>query len=349
MTLRIAASTGLAALIAALSSVDVRLNGQAPVVPTRSAAPAIWVTPRTGDGQPDLQGVWANNAATPLERPTVLEGRPYLTDNEVAVLKERAAKLFQADADAAFGDSVFEAVLADAKTFVSRDGKTGDYNHFWLVERDFDTRTSLITSPADGRMPVLTEEAQARRKAAAAKRTERPAGPEDRSLSERCISFGVPRIGAGYNSYVQILQGPAAVGIQMETIHDARLIPLDGRPHLPDRVRQWHGDSRGTWHGDTLEIDTTNYSAQGAVLGATDSLHVIERFTRVGPDTLNWEVTFDDPHTWGQPWTLMIPLKRTADSIFEYACHEGNTGLAGILSGARAEEQALAAAAARKP
>ena len=121
----------------------------------------------------------------------------------------------------------------------------------------------------------------------------------------------MPRINAGYNSYVQILQSSSTVGIQTETIHDARLIPLDGRPHLPANVRQWHGDSRGTWKGDTLEIDTTNYSAKGAVQGATEALHVVERFTRVGPDTLNWEITFNDPHTWSQPWTLMIPLKRS--------------------------------------
>jgi hypothetical protein len=350
MRRRFLASLGLSAgILAALAVVSVGVHGQAPApVAEKKAAGTKWVAPRAADGHPDMQGVWANNTATPLERPKILEGRATLTENEVAVLRERAAKLFQADADAAFGDSVYEAALADAKTFVSKDGKTGDYNHFWLVDRDFDNRTSLITSPADGRIPALTEEAQARKKAAAGRRTERPEGPEDRSLSERCISFGMPRINAGYNSYVQILQSSSTVGIQTETIHDARLIPLDGRPHLPANVRQWHGDSRGTWKGDTLEIDTTNYSAKGAVQGATEALHVVERFTRVGPDTLNWEITFNDPHTWSQPWTLMIPLKRSTEPIFEYACHEGNTGLAGILSGARAEEKALAAAQSTK-
>jgi hypothetical protein len=335
---RLLASLGLSAgAFVALLLMAISVHGQAPA-PVEHRAATVWAVPRTADGRPDMQGVWSNNAATPLERPKALEGRLHLAENEVAVLKQRAARLFQADA--AFGDSVFDAALADAKPYVPHAGKTGDYNHFWLVEREFDTRTALIMSPADGRIPPLTVEAQARRKAAAARRTNLPAGPEDRSLSERCISFGMPRISAGYNSYVQIVQGASTVGIRTETIHDARLIPLDGRPHLPAAIRQWHGDSRGTWQGDTLEIDTTNYSAPGAVQGATDSLHVVERFTRVGPGTLNWEVTFDDPKTWSQPWTLMIPLKRTADAIFEYACHEGNAGLAGILSGARAEERA---------
>ncbi|HLK48345.1 MAG TPA: hypothetical protein VKT49_09435 [Bryobacteraceae bacterium] len=306
-----------------------------------------WTVPRTGFGQPDLQGVWANNNATPLERPKVLAGRPYLTEQEVAALKKKAHELFDdGNSDAAFGDSVFTSVLANVKGekagFKSTDGQTGDYSSVWLVERNFDNRTSLITDPAEGRLPALTPQAKERQVAAAARRNRLPEGPEDRSLSERCITFGAPRLGAGYNSYYQIVQSPDAVVMIMETIHDARIIPLDGRPHVPASVHEWLGDSRGHWEGDTLVVDTTNYRA-GAFMNASDKLHIVERFTRTGPETLKYEVTVDDPDTWTKPWSAMIPLSHSRDFIFEYACHEGNEGLAGILSGARAEEKAAAA------
>jgi len=314
-----------------------------------------WTAPRTGDGQPDLQGVWANNVATPMQRPKALEGKAVLSDQEVAALKAAAAELFNGDGDAAFGDQVFEAALAKAKSFTSSDGKTGDYNHFWLVERDFDNRSSLITDPPDGRIPPLTPEAQK----TAAERRERSRGEgdlsagradswEDRGLSERCITFGGPRLGAGYNSYVQIFQTRDYVAIVQETIHDARIIPLDGRPHVASNMRQWLGDSRGHWEGDTLVVDTTNYSPKSNLMGASENLHVIERLTRVSPTTVKYEVTLNDPSTWTKPWTLMVPLKLANEKMFEYACHEGNTGLAGILAGARAEEKRAAQAQAAK-
>jgi hypothetical protein len=337
----------LAFVVAHVSLTPVRAQARRTAA-SASASSRTWKLPRTAWGHPDLQGVWANNNATPLERPKELASRQFLTDTELAAVKSRAAELFNGDGDAAFGDQVFIAAVTNAKEFVSRDGKTGDYNHFWLVERDFDNRTSLITDPPDGKLPALTPDAEKR----AAERTEArkrsPAdGPEDRSLSERCITFGSPRLGAGYNSYYQIFQTPDSVAIAMETIHDARIIPLDGRPHVGPSVRQWLGDSRGHWEGDTLVVDTTNYSAQSRFMGSTENLHVIERFTRVGPRTINYEITVDDPQTWTKPWTAMIPLKQSPDQIYEYACHEGNTGLYGILSGARAEEKA-AAEAARK-
>ena len=337
--------------IGAVAAVVSLLPGQVAAQPV-NAKPAKtesrnWTAPRTSFGQPDLQGVWANNSATPLERPKVLAGRPYLTEQEVAALKKKAHELFDdGNSDAAFGDTVFTSVLANVKGdkagFKSTDGQTGDYSSVWLVERNFDNRTSLITDPADGRLPALTAEAQKRQAAAAARRNRLPEGPEDRSLSERCITFGAPRLGAGYNSYYQIVQSPDAVVMIMETIHDARIIPLDGRPHVPASVREWLGDSRGHWEGDTLVVDTVNYRA-GAFMNASDKLHVIERFTRTGPETLKYEVTVDDPDTWSKPWTAMIPLSHSRDFIFEYACHEGNEGLSGILSGARAEEKAAAA------
>lgn len=294
--------------------------------------------PRTQDGQPDLQGIWANNTATPLERPRMLEGRALLTDQEVAALRKRYAEIFAGDGDAAFGDSIFEAVLLEVQQYkpTTFDVATGNYNAFWLVGREFDNRTSLITDPADGRMPALLPDAATRRMIAFP--TQSADGPEDRGLSERCISFGVPDILAGYNSYYQIVQSREAVVIHAEKIHDARIVPLDGRPHAPGAIRTWLGDSRGRWDGDTLVVETTNL--RGSFLVASDDLKLTERYTRVGPDTLHYAVTVDDPRTWARPWTFMIPLTRTDERIYEYACHEGNVGLAGILSGARAEEQA---------
>src|SRR5262249_4740070 len=300
-----------------------------------------WKVSRTVDGQPDLQGVWGNNVATPLQRPPSLAGKAELTPAELDAVKAAAAELFSGGGDAAFGDSVFEAALTRAESFTSVDGRTGDYNHFWLVEREFDNRTSLITDPADGRIPALTPEAQRRAAARPAPSFDSPLADswEDRSLSERCITFGSPRLGAGYNSYYRIVQSRDFVVIAMETIHDARIVPLDGRPHVGANIQQWLGDSRGHWEGDTLVVDTRNYSPKSRLMGSTENLHVTERFTRVAADTIKYEATFDDPTTWVRPWTAMIPLKRSNDEMYEYACHEGNDGLEGILAGARAAEK----------
>jgi hypothetical protein len=268
----------------------------------------------------------------------MLEGRALLTEQEVAALKERYAQIFAGDGDAAFGDAIFEAVLLDVQKYkpTTFDVPTGNYNAFWLVERDFDNRTSLITDPQDGRMPPVLPQAAGRPMRAYP--TQSAEGPEARGLSERCITFGVPDVLAGYNSYYQIVQSPIAVVIHTEKIHDARIVPLDGRPHAPAAVRSWLGDSRGRWEGDTLVVETSNL--RSSFLIASDELRLTERFTRVGPNTMQYEVTVNDPQTWARPWTLMIPLKRSEQRIYEYACHEGNIGLAGILSGARAEEHA---------
>src|SRR5215471_16725338 len=171
------------------------------------------------------------------------------------------------------------------------------------------------------------------------------AGPEDRALQERCITYGSPQLTAGYQSYYQIVQNAASLVFMTEMIHDARVIPIDSRPHLPSTVHQWLGDSRGHWEGDTLVVDTTNYKPRAFRNVSSEKLHVIERFTRTGPETLKYEITIDDPDTWTKPWSLMIPLRRSSDPYLEYACHEGNYGLAGVLAGARAEEQRAAASA----
>ena len=280
-------------LIGAAAVVPWLLPGQAPGqanVQSINPKPAktetkTWKPPRT-NGRPDLQGIWANNTATPLERPKELAGREFLTEQEVAALKKKEGELFSGDGDGAFGDTVFLTVLANVNGtksgFKSTDGETGSYSSVWTIERDWDNRTSLITDPSDGRLPALTPEAQERRAAVAVARARPAAGPEDRSLAERCITFGAPRLAAAYNSYYQILQTPDSVAIVMETIHDARIIPLDGRPHLPSTIHTWLGDSRGRWEGDTLVVDTTNYRA-GVFMNVSEKLHVIERFTRTGP------------------------------------------------------------------
>lgn len=336
---------GLTALLVSIG----QATAQGQVARAESAATKsakqTWTAPRTADGHPDLHGVWSNNIATPLERPKELEGRALLTDPEVAALKKKAHELFGGgDSDAAFGDTVYRTVWANVKGttsgFKSVDGETGDYSSVWTVEREWENRTSLITDPADGRIPAMTPEGQKRRAANGFEYTRRADGPEGRALQERCITYGSPQLTAGYQSYSQIVQTSNAIAFETEMIHDVRIIPLDGRPHLPSTVRLWMGDSRGHWDGDTLVVDTTNYKPASFMGASSEKLHVIERFTRTGPETLQYEITIQDPDTWTKPWSLMIPLRHTSDQIYEYACQEGNIGLEGILAGARAEERA---------
>ena len=310
------------------------------------AVKQTWTLPRTPDGRPDFQGVWVNNIATPLERPEVLAGRATLTDQELTAMKKKAREMFSGQGDAAFGDSVFNVVLANVtgvrSGFKSTDGETGDYSSVWTVDRDWENRTSLIFDPPDGRLPPMTPDGIKRRDASLASMRRVPAGPEDRALQERCITYGSPSLVAGYQSAYEIVQTPNAVALTMEMIHDTRVITLDPRSHLAPTVRQWIGDSRGHWEGDTLVVDTANYKAASFMSRSSEQLHVVERFTRMGPDTLKYEITINDPGTWTKPWSLMIPLSRADHAMWEYGCHEGNYGMAGILAGARAEERGAA-------
>ncbi len=313
--------------------------------PVAAAAPAgaAWSPPRTADGHPDLQGVWANNNATPLERPAEWADRARLSDEELAALEAAAAEATDPGRDALFGDQLVLAAIAGEQA-TSYDPATGNYNQFWIVERDFNNRTSLVVDPPNGRISALAPAAERLMAARAAYRAAHPADTwEDVPLQERCITYGVPRLGAGYNSYYQIFQTADHVVFLMEMNHDARIIPLDGRPQLDAGVRLWHGDSRGRWEGDTLVVETTNYSAKSDFRGASDNLRLVERFTRTGSDTLEYEVTVDDPTTWIRPWTASIPLTRSEDALYEYACHEGNYGMEGILAGHRAQEPSAAA------
>jgi hypothetical protein len=307
-----------------------------------------WTPPLTPYGQPDLQGVWWNNSATPLERPKELAGRQFLTDEEVAELKKRAKRLFDANGNADFagGDNYFLALLANPDRY-SNSNATGSVGA--MVEREVENRTSLIVDPPDGKLPPFTPEGQTRNARYPAPNSvgpHPPTGPKDLSNALRCITYGVPRLGtaningAGPLGYYQIVQAPGYVVLFMENIHEARIIPLDGRPHLPPNLRQWSGDSRGRWEGNTLVVDTTNFSPQSNFMGAAENLHVVERFTRAAADTINYEITLDDQTTWTRPWTAVIHLKRTEDKIYEYACHEGNFHtLEGILGAARAAEK----------
>jgi hypothetical protein len=295
------------------------------------------------DGHPDLQGVWLNSSATPLERPKALEGRPSLTDKEVAELRQRADRLFKnTNADFAAGDAVFLAALADIDTFKST---TATGSTFEMIEREFDNRTSLIVDPPDGRIPSLTAEGQQRRAATNAIRRRPPEGPEDLNHVERCLTYGVPRLsgtntGAGPLGYYQIVQTPSYIVLFLEAVHEARIINMDGRPHLPPSVRQWEGDSRGRWEGKTLVVDTTNFSAKSDYMGSSDHLHLVERLTRVAADRLDYQITVDDPTTWTKPWTAVIQLKQSAERLYEYACHEGNDEVVrGIFAAARASEK----------
>ena len=307
-----------------------------------------WTPPKTPDGQPDLQGIWLNNDATPLERPKALEGKRFLTDQEVAALRKNAARLFggDVDSDAAGGDNFFLAALANPGVYKNRNATGSGVG----AVREIDNRTSLIVNPPDGKIPPMTRDGRQRRLAAdaaalAGPAPSLPAGPEDLSNFIRCLTYGAPRLGgaaASYHNYYQIVQTRGYVMFLSEAMHDARLIPLDARPPLPPDIRRWLGDSRGRWEGSTLIVETTNYSPKSSLLGSAENLHVVERFTRTALDRIRYEITLTDPTTWATPWTAVVRLKRTDDKMYEDACHEGNQRvIEDILAAARADEKAV--------
>jgi hypothetical protein len=324
-----------------------RVSFLALILATCCGAQAIaqtpWAVPRLPNGKPDLQGTWENNSATPLERPPELAGKPLLSEDELAALKARAAEIFNAEADAVFGDSLYLALLDENRP--RQLGATGTYSQNWVPNRYFERRTALIEDPADGRLPPLTPEATQRRAARAAAQPARARSASDLAITDRCITYGIPDLFAAYMSVYRVIQTPNDVVIQMEKIHDVRVIPLDGRPHVSPTIRQYLGDSRGHWDGDTLVVDTTNFQPSGSPMGgyfrfSDENLRLTERFTRVSDDTLRYEFTVEDPTVWTRPWTAAIYWKKSGGPIYEYACHEGNYSLRGMLSALRAEEAA---------
>ncbi len=331
----------LTAAALVIGSVVVGTLGAQTPAPASSPSPTAWTVPRLADGHPDLRGVWGNNSVTPMTRPRQWKDKTALSDAELEELKRMAADYVDQGGDAIFGNFVQQMLDAKDKgafSQVSYDPTTGNYNQFWMADREWDNRTSLVTDPPDGQFPPLTPEAEARREAArTAPKTRGPAdGPEDRPLSERCVSYGAPRTGANYNSYVQILQEPRTTVLLQEMIHDARIVPMTGLPHLPKQVRQLHGDPRGRWEGDTLVVETTNYL--NGFQGSTSDVTLTERYTRVSEQFIDWQITVSDPATWTKPYTFLIRLKKTDGLVYEYACHEGNYAMEGILAGARREE-----------
>ena len=293
-----------------------------------AASPRPWKAPRTPWGHPDLQGVWNNGTITPLERPGG-DSRSLLSDDEVAVVDEQEAG--RARAENRPKDRAADLELA--------------YNQEWWDRGVSIGRTSLITDPPDGRLPPLTEEGKRRRDAY--DRARRARGPADaatdRSLYERCLVYRtVPPLPTGYNNNYRILQTPTVIAILQEQIHDTRFIYLDGRPHLGSRVRQWLGDSRGHWDGETLVVETTNFNPQIEFFrfqAASETLRVVERITRVGPNEIDYRFTVYDPTTYTRPWSGILPMRTEPGLMYEYACHEGNYGIRNVLSGYRTQEQ----------
>lgn len=296
-------------------------------------AAKTWTPPRTPDGQPDIEGIWTSATITPLERPADLAGKPTLTEKEAAEYEKK--QLQQNNRDRRDGGA--DADLGRA------------YNEFWYdrgTKVVGTRRTSLIVDPPDGLIPPLTPEAQKRIEANREHaRLHAFDGPEDRPLQERCLSWataGPPMLPSAYNNNYHIVQSPGYVTILSEMIHDVRIIPLDGRPHLGANIRQWMGDARGHWEGNTLVVDTTDFNGKVAFRGTGQKFHLVERFTRVGPDTMVYEFTVDDPTTFTKPWTAQVPMAQTEGPIYEYACQEGNYALRGVLAGARADEKKAA-------
>ena len=287
---------------------------------------------RTPDGRPDLQGTWNFSSLTPLERPAQFADKAVLTEEEAALFERQTLDRNNADRRRDTAEADVAQAYNDA--WYDRGTKTSAKGGRHL--------TSLIVDPPDGKIPALTSAGQARVAARANVRRQRgPAdGPEDRSLAERCLLFnaGPPMLPGPYNNNVQIIQTRDQVVIANEMIHDTRIVPLDGRPHLPATVRRWQGDPRGHWEGDTLVVDTTNFSDRTNFRGADENLHLVERFRRDGRERLDYTFTIDDPTVFSRSWTVTLPMSLSDGRIYEYACHEGNYAIEDILRGARAQE-----------
>jgi len=298
--------------------------------------------PRTEWGQPDLRGIWDFRTITPLQRSEEFGDKAFLTEEEAASLEQAVI-----DRNVRLASRAAERTAAADQVDRRDDGSPGFYNNFWLDggTRTVDTRrTSLIVDPANGRLPELSESAQRRVEARRAYRRDHPSDSWlDRSTSDRCLlgfNAGPPISPSGYNQNLQLFQTPDHVVLLTEMVHTTRVVPLDGRPPLDQNIRQWSGDSRGHWEGDTLVVETSNFKDERRWRNTTGILKLVERFTRVDSETLVYEYTVTEPETWVSDWTASIPMRRTDVPMYEYACHEGNYSMAGILAGQREAEKA---------
>jgi hypothetical protein len=323
--------------VAALGAALLAISAQSAEPAAKSAS--HWTMPRTPDGHPDLSGYWSNATFIPLERPKELGTKEFYTEAEAAAVEQQK---LQKEHSQAAGDIHYDNVIWQ-----------GEKNDKDTVSR----RTSVIFDPPDGRIPPLSAEGQERAaaEAAIAKRRAAAESAEVRTLAERCITWGAdgpPMLGSTYNANVQILQTPSQVVILTEMMHDVRVIPLDGAPHIPASIHQLGGDSRGHWEGDTLVVDSTNFNDETNFRGppatarqdifSSPQLHVVERFTRISDDAIQYRFTVDDPGSWTKPWSGELLMNKTKGPIFEYACHEGNYGLVDILEAARLAEKSKA-------
>jgi hypothetical protein len=342
MTRRLIAVTALLGIfVSAAWLAPVPVAGQAaPAAAARPAAANRWTPPRTPDGQPDLQGFWTNTTYTPLQRPPNVT-KAFFTPEEALENMKRAA--------ATESELTEPGTIADVHY---------DFTQFGLDRSQgpmaMNLRTSLIVDPADGRIPPMTPEGQ-KRAAERAEARKRRGAPTDavqnQSFMARCILMdraGPPMMGNLYNNNYQIVQAPGVVMFLVEMIHDVRIIPLDGRPSLPGNVRQWLGSPRGRWEGNTLVIETANFTDKTAFQGSSEDMRLTERFTRVDEKTIHYQFTVDDPSTWSRPWSAEVPWTQTIGPLFEHACHEGNYGMMNTLAGARAEEKRAAEAANKR-
>ena len=323
----------VAAIGAVVVAVAVPVAGQSKAAPPKPSGSST--VSRTADGHPDLQGVWLFATLTPLQRPDNLAGKTHLTDEEIATIEERAGNRKE----------VF--------------GLFPDEAHY-----SWDKRSSLIVDPPDGKIPAMTPDGQKRQDVLSARR-KAVEHPEDLPIYERCIvgfNSGPPVLPGGYNQHMLLVQTRDYLMMHVEMVHEARIIPLDGRPHLPNQLRQWNGSSRARWEGDTLVITSTNFKhATGTLVldgnlartgigwSPDENLALTERFTRLDNDRMYYEFTIDDPTVWAKPWTARIPLTRKDTSLYEYACHEGNHDFGFILAGQRKIDKEGAAKTGSEP
>jgi hypothetical protein len=304
----------------------------------KTTAAKAYTPPRTADGQPDLQGVWDFRNLIPLERPAQFANKEFLTQQEVAEFEKVAHE--RLDMDRRDDDPTRTPALVNGAPATADVARA--YNDFWW---DFgkkfvgSTRSSLIVDPPDGKIPPLTSDAKKRAEESAARRARPAWGPEDRGVGERCImgfNAGPPMLPSAYNNNVELFQAPGYVAILTEMVHNVRVVPLDGRaaPGVP----QWSGNSRGHWEGNTLVVETRGFYDSTSFPNSSPNMHLVEKFTRVDPDTLLYEFTVSDPTTWTKPFTAQVPMRKTDELLYEYACHEGNYAMPGMLRAARAVE-----------